>query len=79
MKLVHLTFILRRILSMLETVHDKIYYGGESDADVRYIAPTILTNVTEEDTVMSQEIFGPLLPFIVVDNVQSAIKLINRR
>ena len=64
---------------MLESVRDKIFYGGESDAEVRYIAPTILTNVTEEDTVMSQEIFGPLLPFVVVDSILSAVEFINRR
>jgi delta 1-pyrroline-5-carboxylate dehydrogenase len=37
------------------------------------------TDVTEKDDVMQEEIFGPLLPFITVNNEQEAIQFINKR
>ena len=36
-------------------------------------------NVTEEDLVMQEEIFGPLLPIIDVESVDDAIKFVNKR
>lgn len=40
----------------------KIEFGGETDSDQNFIAPTILTEVTWQDEVMKEEIFGPILP-----------------
>lgn len=40
------------------------FIGGESDAADRYIAPAVLRNISPEDTVMRDEIFGPVLPVI---------------
>ncbi len=40
----------------------KIYYGGKSDASQRYIEPTLLQDVSWDDAVMQEEIFGPVLP-----------------
>lgn len=51
--------------------------GGETDADTRYIAPTVLTGVTREDPVMGEEIFGPVLPVITVDSLDEAIRFVN--
>jgi aldehyde dehydrogenase (NAD+) len=53
--------------------------GGETDASERYIAPTILKNVREDDEVMKEEIFGPILPVISVPSVRAAIAFINRQ
>jgi aldehyde dehydrogenase (NAD+) len=53
--------------------------GGETDASERYIAPTILKNVREDDEVMREEIFGPILPVISVPSVRAAISFINRQ
>lgn len=52
--------------------------GGEADVSDRYIAPTILKNVREEDAVMQEEIFGPILPVISVPSVDSATAFVNR-
>jgi aldehyde dehydrogenase (NAD+) len=52
--------------------------GGRSDLADLYIAPTILRNVSENDPVMREEIFGPILPVIAVSNVDAAIELVNR-
>jgi aldehyde dehydrogenase (NAD+) len=52
--------------------------GGNSRAD-KYIAPTILTNVTLDGRLMTEEIFGPLLPIVPVDDVGEAIAFIRSR
>lgn len=66
-------------MSLLDSMRNNVFYGGESDAQQKYISPTILTNVTEADSIMSEEIFGPLLPILPVENLQKAIALINGR
>jgi acyl-CoA reductase-like NAD-dependent aldehyde dehydrogenase len=43
----------------------------------RFIAPTVLTGVTHEMRIMREEIFGPVLPIVVVDSEQEAIELAN--
>lgn len=42
-------------------------------------APTILTDVSPESKVMEEEIFGPVLPIVTVNNVDEAIEFINHR
>ncbi len=49
-----------------------IIVGGETDAETRYIAPTLLENVSWDDAVMEEEIFGPILPIIEYDDLESA-------
>ena len=53
--------------------------GGEADADDRYIAPTVLTDVELDSPVMDDEIFGPVLPVLAVDSLDEAIALVNQR
>jgi aldehyde dehydrogenase (NAD+) len=52
--------------------------GGRSDADTRYIEPTVLTDVAADDPVMQEEIFGPVLPVIAVDSLQAATDFVAR-
>ena len=54
-------------------------YGGERDKETRYIAPTLITDVSPDDQVMQEEIFGPLLPFVTVENMDEAIEFVNDR
>lgn len=56
-----------------------IAIGGKSDPEDLYIEPTILVNVNGDDPVMQDEIFGPILPIINVENAFDAIKFINSR
>jgi len=51
--------------------------GGDHDKSDRYIAPTILKDVTWDEPVMQEEIFGPILPVIAVKNVDEAIRVVN--
>lgn len=53
--------------------------GGRSDKALRYIEPTVLTNVSTDSKLMQDEIFGPLLPIIKVPHVAAAIDFINAR
>ena len=57
----------------------KVYSGGESNLQKRYIAPTILTSITFEDKVMENEIFGPILPVISFSDLNDAILKIKSR
>ncbi|XP_076659458.1 aldehyde dehydrogenase type III isoform X5 [Halictus rubicundus] len=57
----------------------KIAIGGQCDPAEKYIAPTILIDVKPTDPIMQDEIFGPILPFINVNNAYEAIQFINNR
>jgi aldehyde dehydrogenase (NAD+) len=50
--------------------------GGETDAQALKISPTILTDVSWDQPVMQEEIFGPVLPVIAFDDTGEAINLI---
>jgi aldehyde dehydrogenase (NAD+) len=56
-----------------------VAYGGESDAASRYIQPTILTDVSETDPVMQEEIFAPILPLLPFDDLDELIALQQRK
>lgn len=53
--------------------------GGQTDPDTRYIAPTLLDEITWQDPIMQEEIFGPILPILTYDNLDEAIKRVNDR
>lgn len=52
----------KRLSQMLEG--EDIIYGGETDRDELYIAPTLISEPALDSAVMSEEIFGPILPII---------------
>ncbi len=54
-------------------------YGGFVDPDKRKIAPAVLVGVDLESNLMQEEIFGPLLPIIKVNNFKEAINFINKK
>jgi aldehyde dehydrogenase (NAD+) len=53
--------------------------GGQSDPAERYVAPTVLENVSLDDPVMKEEIFGPILPIVPVADADEAIGIISAR
>ena len=67
----------RRLLGLLDS--DKLVLGGERDPAALRIPPTILDNVTGEDPVMQEEIFGPILPVLPVDSLEEAIAFVRER
>ena len=56
-----------------------IQYGGKHDREELFIEPTILTGVKESDPVMQEEIFGPILPVLDYDDLQTLLALIKRK
>lgn len=56
---------------------EKVYVGGRADRDTLKIEPTILDNVTWEDSVMQEEIFGPIMPILTYESIDDVIELIN--
>ncbi|MBR5899234.1 MAG: aldehyde dehydrogenase [Muribaculaceae bacterium] len=61
----------------------KVLYGGSFDATQRYIEPTLLDNPALDSPVMTEEIFGPVLPVITFDTdepfLATATSFINSR
>ena len=55
---------------------EKVFLGGTVIESENYIEPTILKNVGWEDDVMQEEIFGPILPAMPFDDLDSAISKI---
>ncbi len=56
-----------------------VAHGGVTDADTRYISPTVLTGVKADDPVMGEEIFGPILPVLAVQSLAEAIEFVQQR
>ena len=61
---------MNRLNAILERDKNKITFGGEVDFEKRYISPTIIRDVTLEDAVMNEEIFGPIIPVIKYKNME---------
>lgn len=64
-----------RICGLIDS--DKVVHGGKSDEQTLKIEPTVMDNVTFEDAVMLEEIFGPVLPIVTYDSLENAIDKIN--
>ena len=58
---------------------NKVYLGGTYDIKKRFIAPTVMTNVSWDDKVMQEEIFGPVLPVMAYEDLDEVIRQIKER
>ena len=56
-----------------------IVTGGKTDRDKRYIAPTILDDVSLDDEIMSEEIFGPILPVLEYESIDEVVEIVRQR
>lgn len=65
-----------RLDRLLSSTDGKIASGGQRDSSTKFFTPTIVTNVSLSDSLLSEEIFGPICPVIKADYV-SAYKAIN--
>jgi len=66
-----------RLLGLLD--RGNIVTGGEYSKIEKYIAPTIIDNVSWNDPIMLDEIFGPVLPILEFENLEEVIKMVNSR
>jgi aldehyde dehydrogenase (NAD+) len=57
----------------------KAAVGGQTDANERYIAPTVLVDVSPDSPIMQEEVFGPILPVLEIDSVEAVIQWVNNR
>lgn len=57
----------------------KVVVGGSYDLQTRLFEPTVLHNVSFDDAVMQEEIFGPILPIIVFDDLDEIIREVKSR
>ena len=67
-----------RLQKLLNGTKGHVAVGGETSKDQRYIAPTLVENVAASDSLMSEELFGPILPIMTVKSEDEAIDFINR-
>lgn len=66
-----------RILGLIDPA--KVVAGGNADAQALRIAPTVMTDVTFDDAVMGEEIFGPILPVLTWNSLDEAIAQVESR
>lgn len=66
-----------RVKSLIDV--DKVAFGGKTDMSRLKIQPTIMDDVTFDDAVMQEEIFGPLLPIIAFDDFSEIFTLLKDR
>jgi aldehyde dehydrogenase (NAD+) len=57
----------------------KVEFGGKSNAEGNYIAPTLISQVDDQMNIMHEEIFGPLLPIKTYTHLQEATDYINTK
>lgn len=67
----------RRLVGLL--ADQPVAFGGQHDAADRYIAPTIVVDPEPDSPLMTEEIFGPILPVITVEDLDDAIRFVNTR
>ena len=63
-----------RLNSLIDA--DKVVIGGKSDRETLKIEPTVMTDVTFEDAVMGEEIFGPIMPVITYDKFEDIFEIL---
>jgi aldehyde dehydrogenase (NAD+) len=51
----------------------KVAFQGQTDSGEKYLAPTIMDQVTWDDRVMQEEIFGPILPILTFTDLEAVI------
>ena len=66
----------RRLIGLIDPT--KVVAGGECDSTLLQIAPTIMDQVTFEDAVMQEEIFGPILPVMTFHDLSEVISYVTR-
>ena len=57
----------------------KAVVGGQTDPAERYIAPTVLVDVSVDSPIMQEEVFGPILPVLEISSVEAVIQWVNSR
>ncbi|TVY52347.1 Aldehyde dehydrogenase,dimeric NADP-preferring, partial [Lachnellula cervina] len=67
-----------RITNLIRRTSGNIIAGGHGDENTLFIEPTVVSNVSLDDALMSDEIFGPILPVISISSLEEGCELIPR-
>ena len=57
----------------------KVIFGGKSKKETLQIAPTIMADITWQDKIMQEEIFGPIMPILTFENIEEIIDTLNQK
>ncbi|QHT64074.1 aldehyde dehydrogenase [Paenibacillus lycopersici] len=68
-----------RLLALLNEGEGHVSIGGASDRDSLRIEPTVLAGIQEDDAIMKDEIFGPILPVLEYGDLDEALAFVNSR
>jgi aldehyde dehydrogenase (NAD+) len=66
-----------RLLALLENQH--ILIGGNASTSTNQIAPTLIDQINWDNPIMTEEIFGPILPILEYQDFNDVINKINQR
>ncbi|TVY22422.1 Aldehyde dehydrogenase,dimeric NADP-preferring [Lachnellula hyalina] len=67
-----------RVTDLLKRTRGNIIAGGHGDEKTLFIEPTVVSNVSLDDALMSDEIFGPILPVISFSSLEEACDLVSQ-
>ena len=68
-----------RLNDLIQIYKDNVVFGGNSSKEDLYIEPTLLDNITNDNKIMKEEIFGPILPIITYDNFDEVLEIIQSK
>ena len=68
-----------RLTTALAATKGQVAIGGGSNASSLNIQPTVVVDPAADEPLMTDEIFGPILPVITVQNLGEAIEFVNSR
>jgi aldehyde dehydrogenase (NAD+) len=68
-----------RLTSALAATKGKVAIGGGSDASKIEIDATVVVDPAVDEPLMTDEIFGPILPIVTVQSLDDAIEFVNSR
>ena len=69
----------RHFDKLVKSIKGNIFSGGHHDRTTKHISPTIIRDVSLQDEIMSEEIFGPILPVLKYESIDEAIDIIRER
>lgn len=67
-----------RLSKLLERTKGRVVHGGQLDATQLYIAPTIVDGVGWDDSLMEEELFGPILPVLTFTDIYEVMHRLQR-
>ena len=68
---------LDRLINLIDPA--KVIIGGKYNRSERTLEPTVLNNISVNDPIMADEIFGPVLPVLAYDDINEVISFIKSR